>query len=140
MTSSTAAVPGAVSPDASASGSSLGAGLAICAGYLAVFVTTWVVNGADYMHIGDTVESTRLPYAYPTLFAGLFAAAVVQAWLYRHARLLRDARPQHVLRPAGDRVPGPPGGGDDVRGGTGSVTRRPAVKAGLSILTRRPCG
>jgi membrane protease YdiL (CAAX protease family) len=37
------------------------------AAYLAVFFLVWIINDVDYPTIGDTVESTKLHYAMPTL-------------------------------------------------------------------------
>lgn len=50
---------------------SLLAGLAVYAGYLAVFYATWAVNGVDYLRIGSTADSARLHYALPTLFGSV---------------------------------------------------------------------
>lgn len=51
-------------------------------GYLAIFYTTWVVNGVDYQRIGESVETTRLWYALPTLFGSAFLviAITVLGW------------------------------------------------------------
>lgn len=48
----------------------LGLMLYLC--YLAIFFSTWVVNGVDYNRIGQNAETTRLWYAAPTLFGSLF--------------------------------------------------------------------
>jgi len=57
-------------------------GLAVYAGYLAIFYTTWVVNQVDYETIGMTAESAKLHYALPTLFgcAFLLVAVSVLGW------------------------------------------------------------
>ncbi len=46
-------------------------------GYLAVFLGAWAINGVDYAKIGETLESTKLHYAYPTLAGSLFLAVAV---------------------------------------------------------------
>jgi membrane protease YdiL (CAAX protease family) len=57
-------------------------GFIVYAGYLAIFYTTWAVNDVDYETIGDTVESTKLHYAMPTLLgcAFLVVAISVLGW------------------------------------------------------------
>jgi len=52
-------------------------GLLVYAGYLAVFFTTWAINGADYNRIGANAETTRLWYAFPTLFGCAFLAVAL---------------------------------------------------------------
>lgn len=52
-------------------------GLIIYFGYLLIFFTTWIVNKVDYTTIGNTVSSTMLHYALPTLIAGVFVAAAI---------------------------------------------------------------
>jgi membrane protease YdiL (CAAX protease family) len=61
---------------------SVALGLLVYAGYLAIFYTTWAVNDVDYETIGDTVESTKLHYAMPTLLgcAFLLVAITVLGW------------------------------------------------------------
>ena len=44
-------------------------GVAVYVVYLAIFYTTWAINDVDYGSIGESLESTKLHYAYPTLFA-----------------------------------------------------------------------
>lgn len=51
---------------------SLRIGLFLYLGYLAVFFTTWIINGVDYNRIGESAETTRLWYALPTLFGCAF--------------------------------------------------------------------
>lgn len=46
-------------------------------GYLAIFFTTWTINGVDYNRIGESADTTRLWYAYPTLFGCLFLACAI---------------------------------------------------------------
>ena len=58
---------------------SVGAGLAVYAGYLAIFFVVWVINDVDYMHLGETVDSAKRHYAIPTLLGSLFVAVVVTA-------------------------------------------------------------
>ena len=57
-------------------------GLLLYAGYLAIFFTTWTVNGIDYNRIGESAETIRLWYALPTLFgcAFLVVAITVLGW------------------------------------------------------------
>lgn len=52
------------------------------AGYLALFFATWTINGVDYNRIGESAETTKLWYAFPTLFgcAFLVAALSVLGW------------------------------------------------------------
>lgn len=52
-------------------------GILIYLGYLAVFFTTWTINGVDYNRIGENVETTKLWYALPTLFGSLFLVVVI---------------------------------------------------------------
>lgn len=61
---------------------SIGAGFFLYAGYLAIFYTTWAVNGVDYPTIGETTRSAKLHYALPTLFgcAFLVVAITVMGW------------------------------------------------------------
>lgn len=47
-------------------------GILLYLGYLAIFFTTWIVNGVDYNRIGADADTTRLWYAFPTLFGGAF--------------------------------------------------------------------
>lgn len=57
-------------------------GLLLYFGYLAIFFTTWSINGVEYTRIGESVETTRLWYALPTLFgcAFLVIAISVLGW------------------------------------------------------------
>lgn len=61
---------------------SVGTGVLLYAGYLAIFFATWAINGCDYNRIGANAETTRLWYAYPTLFgcAFLVIAITVLGW------------------------------------------------------------
>ena len=61
---------------------SVALGLLVYAGYLAIFYATWAINDVDYDTIGDTVESTKLHYAMPTLLgcAFLVVAISVLGW------------------------------------------------------------
>jgi len=65
--------------------------LAVYAGYLAIFFTTWAVNGVDYNRIGESAETTKLWYAYPTLFGGAFLVAAI-SYLGWWRIVLFDAR------------------------------------------------
>ena len=58
---------------------SVAIGLAIYAGYLAIFYATWAINKVDYPHIGETVESAKLHYALPTLFGCAFLVVAITA-------------------------------------------------------------
>lgn len=58
---------------------SIAIGLAVYAGYLAIFYTTWAINDVDYEHIGETTESAKLHYAMPTLLGCVFLVIVVTA-------------------------------------------------------------
>ncbi len=52
-------------------------GLVLFLGYLTVFFTTWSVNGVDYMRIGESAQTTRLWYAYPTLLGCAFLVVAI---------------------------------------------------------------
>ncbi|NTW64175.1 MAG: CPBP family intramembrane metalloprotease [Chlorobiaceae bacterium] len=52
-------------------------GLLLYAGYLAIFFTTWTINGVDYLRIGENVETTKLWYAFPTLFGCAFLVVAI---------------------------------------------------------------
>jgi hypothetical protein len=52
-------------------------GLVLYLGYLTVFFTTWSVNGVDYMRIGESAQTTRLWYAYPTLLGCAFLVVAI---------------------------------------------------------------
>ena len=54
-------------------------GFLLYAGYLAIFFTTWAVNGVDYTRIGESAETTRLWYAFPTLFGSIFLVTAITA-------------------------------------------------------------
>lgn len=51
-------------------------------GYLTAFFITWTINGVDYLRIGESAETTKLWYAYPTLAgcAFLVVAISVLGW------------------------------------------------------------
>ena len=57
-------------------------GVLLYLGYLAVFFCTWTINGVDYNRIGENAETTKLWYAFPTLFgcAFLVVAISVLGW------------------------------------------------------------
>jgi uncharacterized protein len=59
---------------------SFAAGFVVYAAYLAVFYTTWAINGVDYDTIGKTAESAKLHYALPTLFGGIVVVILVTAF------------------------------------------------------------
>lgn len=58
---------------------SIAAGFAVYAGYLAIFYTTWAINDVDYDTIGETTESAKLHYAFPTLFGCAFLVVALTA-------------------------------------------------------------
>ena len=57
-------------------------GILLYLGYLAVFFTTWSINGVDYRRIGENADTTKLWYALPTLFgcAFLVVAITILGW------------------------------------------------------------
>jgi uncharacterized protein len=57
-------------------------GILLYLGYLAVFFATWTINGVDYNRIGESAETIRLWYAFPTLFgcAFLVLALTILGW------------------------------------------------------------
>lgn len=52
-------------------------GMLLYLGYLAVFFTTWTINGVDYNRIGENAETTKLWYALPTLFGCAFLMVTI---------------------------------------------------------------
>lgn len=52
-------------------------GILIYIGYLTVFFTTWTINEVDYTRIAESIETTKLWYAFPTLFGSLFLVLVI---------------------------------------------------------------
>jgi membrane protease YdiL (CAAX protease family) len=52
-------------------------GIALYLGYLAIFFTTWTINGVDYNRIGENAETTKLWYAFPTLFGCAFLVLAI---------------------------------------------------------------
>lgn len=58
---------------------SIGAAVGLYVGYLGIFFTTWAINDVDYDQIGETVESAKIHYALPTLFASAFLVVAVTA-------------------------------------------------------------
>jgi membrane protease YdiL (CAAX protease family) len=58
------------------------AGILLYLCYLAVFFSTWIINGVDYNRIGESAQTTKLWYALPTLFgcAFLVVAISVLGW------------------------------------------------------------
>jgi membrane protease YdiL (CAAX protease family) len=68
----------------------VGKGLLLYFGYLAVFFATWIVNGVDYLRIGESAQTTKLGYALPTLFGCAFlVVAITRLGWWR--RVLFDA-------------------------------------------------
>jgi membrane protease YdiL (CAAX protease family) len=56
---------------------SVGLGMLLYLGYLAIFFSTWAINGVDYNRIGQNVETTKLWYAFPTLFGCAFLVVAI---------------------------------------------------------------
>ncbi len=52
-------------------------GMLLYLGYLAVFFSTWTINGVDYNRIGENAETTKLWYAFPTLFGCAFLVVAI---------------------------------------------------------------
>ncbi len=52
-------------------------GVLLYLGYLAVFFTTWTINGVDYNRIGENAHTTKLWYAFPTLFGSAFLVVAI---------------------------------------------------------------
>lgn len=52
-------------------------GILLYLGYLAVFFTTWTINGVDYNRIGENAQTTKLWYAFPTLFGCAFLVLAI---------------------------------------------------------------
>ncbi|MBK8113100.1 MAG: hypothetical protein IPK44_00565 [Candidatus Accumulibacter sp.] len=51
-------------------------GILLYLGYLAVFFS-WTINGVDYNRIGENAETTKLWYAFPTLFGCAFLVVAI---------------------------------------------------------------
>jgi membrane protease YdiL (CAAX protease family) len=56
---------------------SLWIGILLYLGYLAIFFSTWTINGVDYNRIGQNTETTKLWYAFPTLFGCAFLVLAI---------------------------------------------------------------
>jgi uncharacterized protein len=56
---------------------SVGMGIVLYLGYLAVFFFTWTINGVEYSRIGENADTTKLWYALPTLFGCTFLVAAL---------------------------------------------------------------
>lgn len=58
------------------------AGFLLYLGYLAVFFSTWIINGVDYNRIGESANTIMLWYALPTLLgcAFLMAGISILGW------------------------------------------------------------
>jgi len=46
-------------------------------GYVAIFITTWIINKVEYLNIGKNAETARLWYAAPTLLGCLFLVIAI---------------------------------------------------------------
>lgn len=67
-------------------------GFLLYAGYLAIFFSTWTINGVDYNRIGESAETTKLWYAFPTLFGCAFLVAALSALGWWRAVLFDEAK------------------------------------------------
>lgn len=67
-------------------------GLVVYLGYLAIFFATWTVNGVDYPTLGNTLESTKLHYALPTLFGCCFVVVAITVLGWWRVTLFDDTR------------------------------------------------
>jgi len=54
-------------------------GVQLYLGYLAIFFATWIINGVDYNRIGENALTTKLWYAFPTLFGSAFLVVAITA-------------------------------------------------------------
>lgn len=61
-------------------------------GYLAIFFTTWTINGVDYQRIGANAETTKLWYAFPTLFGCAFLVVAISVLGWWRVALFDKAR------------------------------------------------
>ena len=52
-------------------------GILLYLGYLALFFTTWTIDGIDYNRIGENAETTKLWYALPTLLGCAFLVLAI---------------------------------------------------------------
>jgi len=52
-------------------------GVLLYLGYLAIFFSTWTLNGVDYNRIGESAETIRRWYAFPTLFGCAFLVIAI---------------------------------------------------------------
>jgi uncharacterized protein len=61
---------------------SVGMGLLLYLGYLAIFFSTWTIDGDDYQRIGESAGTTKLWHALPTLSgcAFLVVATSMPGW------------------------------------------------------------
>lgn len=67
-------------------------GLLLYSGYLAIFFTTWTVNGVDYQRIGESVETTKLWYALPTSFGCAFLVVAISMLGWWRIALFEETR------------------------------------------------
>ena len=72
--------------------SSVWMGLLLYVGYLAIFFTTWAINGVDYLRIGESAETTRLWYALPTLFGCTFLVVALSVLGWWRSALFDNSR------------------------------------------------
>ena len=64
-------------PGSSKPAPSLRMALVLYFGYLAIFFATWTINGVDYLRIGESAVTTKLWYAFPTLFGCAFLVVAI---------------------------------------------------------------
>jgi hypothetical protein len=53
-------------------------GILLYLGYLVVFFSTWSINGVEYNRIGESAETIKLWYAFPTLFGCAFLVVAIR--------------------------------------------------------------
>ncbi len=77
---------------------SVSIGLLLYLGYLAVFFSTWTINGVDYNRIGENAETTKLWYAFPTLFGCAFLVIAISMLGWWRTALFDQAKcgPRYV--------------------------------------------
>jgi hypothetical protein len=67
-------------------------GVLLYLGYLATFFSTWASNGVDYNRIGENAETTRLWYAFPTLFGCAFLVVAINILGWWRAVLFDESK------------------------------------------------
>lgn len=79
-------------PNPSQKRPTVGAGLLLYLGYLAIFFTTWAINGVDYTRIGESAETTKLWYAYPTLAGCAFLVVSISVLDWWRSVLFEESK------------------------------------------------